>query len=82
MFNRTRSLKEINAELAKLASNRDAVDFQYQPQLNFQINLKIEILNVLKWYLKDKKSAPTLGHDNDNLKRHANIVKQQLEKTK
>ena len=74
----TRSIKEIEDELNKLMSNATVVDPQYLPQLHFDINLKIAVLTVMKWYVKDP-SISSLSWVNDNLIRHAGIVRDKIE---
>lgn len=77
LFGRKRSLKEINAELLKLSSNRDSFNPQVLPQINIGINIKIAILEVLKWYLKDK-TAPSLSYNNDTLKKTEEVIKKSM----
>ncbi len=71
---RTRSLNEINAELLKLASNRGSFNPQLLPQINFEINIKMAILEMLKWYMKDE-TIKSLSYNNDTLKKAEDIVK-------
>lgn len=74
---RTRSLKEIDAEFINLVANRDAISPQLLPQINTEINIKMIVLNVLKWYLKDK-SILKLSFSNETIKHYEEIVRKNL----